>query len=258
MDDEGPLFVCGECSAAGCRSFCRPGCRSNTLFSVTSACCVEADATCGRVLWLLWRIALFGVFLAGLIGSLVRTDARYLVFYTNYTYLIEMGTVSLLLVNTLVSLFWKDGWERAAPVSAIFFEVSCAHSATVLLLYWALLRSSLFWTTFFVHMANFVVLTIDACFNRIRFQPLHVLFVLGVMVIYIIYAMIYQAVSGSVVYDGYSNFDNPGLLVGLIVALLVLNALFFFLFLVLSYYTHDCCGRTNTECEMDIQLLEMR
>ena len=257
-EPDGPLFECGRCDGEGCRLLCHPRWHANSLFSVSSSCVGPGDRTACRLVWLVWRFLLFGVFLAGLIGAGIQANGDFLVYYTNYSYCIETACVFLLLVNTLVSFCLRDRWESMAPVSTILFGISVSHSATVLLLYWALLRTSLNWTTFFVHMANFVALTIDAIFNRIRLIPLQFVFPLIVMVIYIVYACIYQAVSGQVIYPGYTNFDNPGLLTGLVFALLLLNTLFFALFLALSYVTHSCGGDVDEQYEADIELTTMK
>ncbi len=62
----------------------------------------------------------------------------------------------------------------------------------VLLLYWILLNcgANCKIETFFVHGINCALLLIDTFFNRIKFIPMHFVFVLIVDIIYFIYALV--------------------------------------------------------------------
>ncbi len=67
------LFVCGECNADGCRSFCAPRFKSSRVFTVAHPC-LNPSVTVAKVFWLIWRCIMLATFITGLVLSVMNSS----------------------------------------------------------------------------------------------------------------------------------------------------------------------------------------
>lgn len=251
-DDSESLFVCGECNNQGCISFCRPRFGINTLKHVSSTCLDPSWSVVSRVCWLLWRCVLLAFYITGLVGVAIAQTGGFASFATKYTYWTfcqQLVTAIVLLVDSICALGCVSWRQRIAPCASVLLEVAVPHSVTVLILYWALLNcgTQCHWETFFVHAANCGMMLIELIFNRIRFSPMHFVFVIAWDLIYEIYALAYEATSGVTIYPGVTELSNPTKVAILCVALPLMNTLFFAIALVVSYVTYRPCWKHKEE-----------
>ncbi len=232
------LCILGQCDRRGVRSFWRPRWLVNTA-TMRQAWLLPGGwkaLAAARGVLLAAMVVMFAVLVAGESGpGFLRT-------YSYCTFLLELVCCGLLFAATL----FPHRWLCAA--AAILLQASVGHALTVTLAFWGLIARPNNWTQvrmYLVHGANFLVLLLEvAALDRIVFVPMQGCIVnLAFDVLYFLCVLLpVQLYTGVPIYQNLTDFSRPGVFIAVAIGIPVLNLIFFFGFMLLSFAKAKCAS----------------